>query len=373
MTSRNTLFLLWCVLAAGFAMHGERLECRGDSPAEKSVSVAAAQKRQDAARSVEVVFGIKEVWTKGSLKFLDPEVARSNAVLPPTDTALESVNRLVLDGNKVRFEDNHPTWFLPQGRIDRTPRLRVRDDQVSVMSDLADAKRKSASRGAIYGPSVVPYAGTWTVAPLMITFRGADDQLSLVVVSKIKPAGVKVTIDGSQCDEYLQANGRSKRLVWLDPEKDHVVRRTTTLYPEGKLWSKCDIQYNRSPTGMWVTKSWVTTTFSPNGEVIATLMADVRSVVIGNRPDEEFDTTLAPGTGVYDGRNRKQYVVEPGGAMVEVNAKGQPTGGATVPQPGARWLSTLFWVLACIVGAVFSIGGWFAWRRARSPLRRQMP
>ncbi len=366
MTRQSTPRLLGYFLAVGVAMNGLAFEARGDDAASRDDPVAAAKRRQKMAQSVEVKFGIKEFWPKGSLKYLDDRIAMANAVLPPADATLESVNRLVLDGNRVRFEDNHPTWEVRTGQINRTPRLRVRDDTVSVSFRPTDPGGKSDPRGTIYPPSVVPDLALWTVAPLMMAFRGADEQLSRVVVSNFKPAGAKLMIDGTLCDEFVRDNRRPKEVAWLDPGKDHVIRRIVALNQEGKVGRKCDIQYDRSESGLWVPKSWVHTAFSPNGEVTVALTADVRSVTIGGtRPAEEFDTTLPAGTNLYDGRNRKRFTVTPSGSMVETDARGQPTGVIPVAQPGAGRSSPIVWAVAGFVGVALAVGGWRAWRRRR--------
>src|SRR5262245_28221144 len=71
----------------------------GDPAARAPPAVAAARARQEAVRTFDVEFKQTEV-----IK----HPPRPNGPAPAGETVFESVNRLAIDGQKVRYEDNHP-------------------------------------------------------------------------------------------------------------------------------------------------------------------------------------------------------------------------------------------------------------------------
>jgi hypothetical protein len=69
-------------------------------------AVVAAQRRQDAARSFAVEYKQTEVIAPGGLySTVKP--------IPAEETTIVSTGRVVVDGEKVRFESNHAHYFLP--------------------------------------------------------------------------------------------------------------------------------------------------------------------------------------------------------------------------------------------------------------------
>src|SRR5262245_15502342 len=95
----------------------------------------AAKARQDAAKSLEVEIKVKEFQARGSVSEDDPVLkARPSPtpmVIPAVDTTVESTNRLVIDGVKVRYENNHPLWHIRTGELHPTAKISASNGQVS--------------------------------------------------------------------------------------------------------------------------------------------------------------------------------------------------------------------------------------------------
>src|SRR5438309_185662 len=76
-----------------------------DSPA-----VRAARVRQEAVTTLDIQFKQMEVIAKGAITTLHTTARQAKTLFPEVDTKLESMNRLQIAGDKVRYENNHPRW-----------------------------------------------------------------------------------------------------------------------------------------------------------------------------------------------------------------------------------------------------------------------
>jgi hypothetical protein len=75
--------------------------------------VEAARRREETLRSAEIEFRLVEFYTKGSIPALPLPGVKPGNPMPPADQSVESTNRIVIDGDKVRYEDNRPLWNVP--------------------------------------------------------------------------------------------------------------------------------------------------------------------------------------------------------------------------------------------------------------------
>src|SRR5689334_291184 len=69
---------------------------------------ATARTRQWAARSFDIRLRRTEFIAKCGISAAQHGIPKPVVPIPPRETVLESVNRLVVDGVQVRWEDNHP-------------------------------------------------------------------------------------------------------------------------------------------------------------------------------------------------------------------------------------------------------------------------
>ncbi|MFO0808022.1 MAG: hypothetical protein U0746_05325 [Gemmataceae bacterium] len=338
---------------------------RADSATSKEARAAAAKGRQEATLSVEVVFKLSELWPKGSVNKLASNQMEYSGLIPKEDTTLESVNRLVIDGNRVRYEDNHPLWSTarPQPSQGHHIRIHVRGQRSFLPSK--GVSGDAPPTGVIDHPGVAVELRRWNVAPLIMAFRGDDRVLSRILVRELQETGRSLPIDGTTCDEYTRPHGEGTDIVWLDTANRHLIRRISTVTKKGTLRNKCDIRYRREGNGTWVPAGWTRTGYSTKGEIILTMTAEVQTVLFAPPIDAAtFDSLLPPETKVYDNREQKTYKVETPGTMREFDRKTSRL-GRTVNQPNAPWYRQYHWTLvASLAVGILLASSWFI-RRAR--------
>src|SRR5262249_16682265 len=85
------------------------------TPLPRLPAVAAARSRQQSVKTINVEFKRIQLYAKGSESEKAPSVVKPKTTVPASDITLESINRLVIDGDKIRYENNHPLWKFPEG------------------------------------------------------------------------------------------------------------------------------------------------------------------------------------------------------------------------------------------------------------------
>jgi len=334
------------VLVASFA---------GDQPtAGTAAAVAAARTRQETVKTVVVEFKRKDVINRRGQSGTASAPSKSSALVPANELTLESINRLVLDGEKFRYENNEPNGDRPTGK----PR---KDRTVSVF-DGATAKRVLHFTG-FNGQELPPIgviqqtAGpaaldSFELTPITLAFRGLTPACAPYSVMEMQPSGNTLPIDGAPCHEYVIA--RSADLsFWLDPGQDHVIRRICT-YRQGRLMNQVDICYRPDNVCGWAPVSWVRNEYIP---LVGTALTTTHVAILDLRlnesqPAEQFDLSFSPGTTFEDQRNKKRYRVQSDGSLLELLPSGE-----VVPHPEPWYWQDRWLLLGITVGLVTA--GWY--------------
>jgi hypothetical protein len=268
-------------------------------------AIEAARRRQSAVRTADFQFTRSEQIVRGGISPFP--------ITPDKDMTLESTNRLVVDGDKVRGEDRHPqlnpnstlrrrtsislfdgltsTFFLPEGGTGQGPPIAILDKGAISTFVEADAE------------------------PLIYTIRGGHPLLARNWLDALKPTGESLRVAGAAWEEYVVDHGSDKGHYWFDPTQDRVVRRIR-LDPRGPVVyaETLDIEYCCHEVAGYLPTKWVRKRFSKDGAILATTTANVVSASI-NAPvaAEEFDFPFPAGTTVIDNRKQATYRVQPDG------------------------------------------------------------
>ncbi|HYT94680.1 MAG TPA: hypothetical protein VEL76_38545 [Gemmataceae bacterium] len=330
------------------------------SPAAK-----AAQEREEAVKTLELKFKRTEVIAKGGVSARDPPPLRPKFPVPDQETTLAATNRLVLDGLKFRYEDNHPVFVFPEARLHKHAAITWYDGSVSRELMPNEIKKGMGQFGTIHGSGRANDLKGIELLPLLLTFRPVHPLLGNSRFSTLKPSGVTLPIEGVSCEEYVVTTSATKEQgYWLDPSKGYVVRRIRREVG-GHVGEQIDVRYGREEQGIPIPTSWVRRQYSPQGEVLTTTTFEVSEVRI-NQPQaaEEFDMLFPPATKVYDQRNNKFYRVEADGTMREVSIRGEEL-GPSVSQPGDSWYRRNTWLLVSVGVALLGLLSAYVWRRKR--------
>jgi hypothetical protein len=281
-----------------------------------------------------ITFKRTEFVPRGSIA----DATGSRALFPPDDVTLESVNLLVLDGEKYRYEDHHPV-FWPGGSW-------VRQDMVSAFNGSVAATFLPRGPSGSGSPAGTVYNGAsdvallpFTLAPLGLTLRWLNPALNPYRRRLMRPTGNTLPLDGAPCREYrLDVPLR----LWLDPEKDYVVRRVRTGAQQ------LDVSYRRV-SGVWVPDSWVVSRLSQDGAALVMDKVEVLEVRLNEpQPAELFDLHFPPGCEVHDKRTTpaKNYVVEPDGSLRELPRAEEGELSPPPREPAGPWYWRNRWLLA---------------------------
>jgi hypothetical protein len=296
---------------------------------KENPAVEAARTRQESVKTVDIEFKRTQVYAKRATS--ETAVNPLKPDLPPSETTLESTNRLVLDGEKFRYENNHPYWGRPGRKLHQQTKVSVFNGSLASTFLPRGISGEGEPLGLVETGSLHSDLKCYELAPILTTFRGLNPAMSSDPVTDMKPSGRTLLIDGSPCQEYVQqrSNGVFVR-YWLDPAKNYVVRRLCTPRPNRQT-DQMDIRYRPHELCGWVPVSWVWTDYSPTGERQGTSTVDVLKIRLNAvQPAEQFENHFPAGTFVSEVDKHKDYRVRADGSMREVSPTGEEQENSTV-------------------------------------------
>lgn len=313
--------------------------------------VTATKKRQEAVKSLEVKFHVKEVVARGAYTAMANELpgGKTGVISPEKDTTIESDNHLVIDGNKVRFENSHPIWSQAMGKFSQNQTISVTNGELSKVLYPNGMGTGTEITGIIRKDARETEIKAYLLVPLLMHFRGMDRDIAPFHVQVFKKGG-SLSIGGTQCEEY--SHPLSKDLMmhfWYDPARFDLKR--IRKYRQGVASENYEIQYQPAPGWDSVPMSWVRTEYE-SGKLRKTSTVTITDIRINPEIDTgEFEITFPPGTHVHDQRVRKEYRVNDNGEMRELDLYGQEN-GSSIPQPGTPWITRNKWLLTGIAVTV---------------------
>jgi hypothetical protein len=254
--------------------------------------VGAARDRQERTRTVVVEYR---------------QVSRLFAATGEVSATAD--NRVVIDGNRIRVEDNNPGQGI--GRLVQLSRIEVFDGAEHRMLhpngiDIDTHPSATLERTGRASFGVAPF-------PIAICFRGLDPGFR-TLNDGLKATGHLESIDGSVCWDFERENGQSWTHYLIDPARGSVVRRVRHDF-EGKTTEQTTIDYREDPTFGWVPAGWRNEHFrQKDGTVRLRQDATITRLVV-NAPVEpkEFRLDFPVGTNVEDHDTHRTLRVEADG------------------------------------------------------------
>ncbi|HXG09833.1 MAG TPA: hypothetical protein VNK04_08600 [Gemmataceae bacterium] len=307
----------------------------GHPGAEDAPGIAAARVRQESVKTVDIKLKLTEVYARGGVSEAEPPGPyKPKVAVPDKETTLESVNRLVLAGTKIRFEENRPSFRLPDGELIHRSRLSVSNgSRAKGFYPKSFFGNRDHGTGVILKDARQDDVRSYILTPLTMTFRGLDPAISPYPVNMMKPTGLTLPIEGVKYEEYsYKLSDKWTITCWLNPDQDYVIRRIRLL-ANNSLSEQFDIQYHRDENVGWVPDSWVRNKYAPNGAVLVTSKVNILEMRFNApQPDELFDIQFPTGSEVIDHRDGKLYKVQPDGTMRELSRDELIPGGAMIPR-----------------------------------------
>ncbi len=311
--------------------------------------VEAARRRQDAVRTADVRFTLTETWKREAFQ----------VVVPPGDLTVASANRIVLDGAKVRVEDNHPVRLGGTYRFLHPERIGVFDGVLERSFYPRGTDGESSASGILHRPGKSDGVRHAAGRPIALALRGVTGGLGFPTIDKFKATGATLEIDGSPCDEVAFNDAKA----WLDPARGHVVRRSVIAAGNGRTYRE-NATYRPHPACGFVPSGWVVEESLADGTVVRTVRAEITSLEInGDIPLGTFQVEFPTGCRLSD------QTTVPATDYLVTKAGWQPIPANWTPPPPwqvrYRWLLVAAAVLAGIGGAAVDV----AIRRRRKPAK----
>jgi hypothetical protein len=284
-------------------------------------ALRAALHRQEVVKTAYIEFKQVEVIVKGGVTEDTPAMFKPAKSVPDEETTLESRNRFIIDGEKYRYEDNHPTWHLPDGKLKKRSLVAFSNGETAKDFFPQDVSGEGGPVGTIQNGPRQEWVKSFVLTPIRMAFRGDNPAISSYILSEIKSAGRTSFLGRLPCQEYAIDYPNGGRITFLlDPEKDYVVRRARNQNNKGHITDQTDVEYRPHDVAGWVPSSWVFNKYSKAGNTLRTTRVEVVELHVNDpQPDELFDILFPPGTRVHDYKNNKLCVVKSDGSMRELS------------------------------------------------------
>jgi hypothetical protein len=313
-------------------------------------AVAAARKRQEAIKTLDVKFKHTESYTKGAVS----DASRSNpnppVPVPAEDMSVESMNRIVIDGEKIRVEENHPGWYDRGKRTYKQTKIYTYDGDAAYMLFRSDYGGRPSAQGGIeeafLGRDV-------HFIPLYVSVRGLSTIFSSPTTAQLQPSQTTEKIGDDLCEQYIvPTKGEAPTRFWLDPKRDYCIRCIRSGN-EAQSHSVYNIQNTHYEKYGWLPKSWSHQEHSWKGKLLATHTFEIQEMKINEPvPADLFKIEFPPGSRVADNRNdkHKEYIMESDGSMREDDL------ASHMPPPARKiWYPPLTWSISALILIVVGV------------------
>ncbi len=158
---------------------------QGGPATSNNQAVAAAKARQDSAKTIFVEFKETEVLAKGAISNTAVGMPfQSKTPVPSEETKHESVSQVIIDGDKVRFENHHPFYHMPDGTLIQKPIVSLYDGNVAnKFFPMGLGFRTDTPIGIIEKNQFQGDIKAILLAPITAAFRGMTPAISLWLIS----------------------------------------------------------------------------------------------------------------------------------------------------------------------------------------------
>lgn len=340
-------------LAVGAAAH--------QAPAEHDLANATREREKATAQlRLEVHFEQRLVKGVFDAKMATHKPGQKLGPTPSADLVLESDNVLLLDGNKVRLDFNHPSFHLDKLQVIQRASVMVSDGAKATTWDKDGGG--GTPRLIIRRDARTDMIRTQFWYSLMVQVRGMTPGVAPLLVTGLKLSPGTKTIEGLSCQCYLNTLAQGVEMqYWVCPERNHSLRQIVTL-KSGRVIERHEVSYSASDTT--VPSGWTFTAFDDAGRVKQSVRATVRVVDRSPavKPSQFVNAEDVPGSRVDDERTDREYRVEADGRHTTTAVDGvlvEPTN----PSPRDGWFGRYRWLLGATLCGLLAVA--FVWRLRR--------
>ena len=294
--------------------------------ANESPLIVAARDRQARYKTFELEWKRTHFFRKGSVSDEARGIFGGKTVIPDRDTTIESTNSLIVDGTKIRYTNNHPTWFLPKGVLDYPTTISTFDGGNSASYYPLGISGKHDSLGIIFGELSAVSPRNVGLMPFTTHYRGLLSMFTYRRLEQFKRTINTIEIDKTRCEEYRSGQGDEFWVFWVDPTAQHVIRRMQ-YQKLGRIMEQLEIRHQKDDQGNYHPKSWTWNRFSDMGVTReANTFQILNRTVNIDQPAALFVANFPVGTTVEDQRLKKTYKLEADGSKTALTPGGKPIG-----------------------------------------------
>lgn len=248
---------------------------------ESDPAAMAAKERQDRARSVLIEYRqVSRLFTPGK------EGQKAKEGKATAD------NRIILDGRRVRIEDNNPSRGM-FGSFSPLNRLDTHDGDEGRTLYLSGRGQSKSSQGLIYSTT-----DTITAKPvdcIFVVFRGLESGFGYPTLAMVKPTGRGESIEKVECPEFEHVAPARVTRYWVDPAKGLIVRKIQ-IEERGKATRTSHVNYRQDASMAWALIGWRNEYPSPEGPVGLIEECTVTKLELNDAFDDEtFRLAFPPG------------------------------------------------------------------------------
>lgn len=273
--------------------------------------------RQASVRSLKFDWVDQQYVTKGSISRL-AEIAlrkKSEQSIPSDDMVQEVKTFLSIDGDKMRYSFDGPMWSESKQRFVPQQYISTYDGKTSSYYWPPGVRE---GNGAILARKYNKDVSTFHVMPLLINYRLFNTSMTNHRLQEVIPTEEKGVVGDRLClvmKEKSRLDRKSLYLLWIDPERDFIVRRLEFLRND-ELALRMDIDYSRDAQYGWVPNSWQTMRPSKEASMFESYKCTVTAYEFNSTLDpEDFEISFPPGARVYDENSDREYIVTEGGGQ----------------------------------------------------------
>ncbi len=272
--------------------------------------VQMVKSRQQQVRTVDCTWSSVTLYPKGPAAYWS-ELAEARQSAEASEATVQDVRRLVIDGDRMRFERRGPMWNLDEGRFEGAEELAVFADgrERLLFAGRHGVPPRSGSTGARnHGVSAVHNY------PVLMAYRLFDPVFGGPDPEQVELVGNAIW-EGQRCVVIEHWDRRRQGAIWdrwwLAEDLGYRVVHWRSMWPDGKVASQVTMQYERDKRGDWRLVSWDLQFGSgPQGEALELTKSKVTRLLLNEPvPPSEFELEFPPGTTVYDGIEDIRYVV----------------------------------------------------------------
>ena len=327
------------------------------------------KQRLAAVRSVHFEWQEDVLYEPGSMLSLD------GTLQPPKPARTRLKRLLIIDGDKMRMSYRGREWHSDTKSFVPTHYIATWDGKsCRLLFDYLVGDDFDPVYHSVGFDMVTPYFEELTnahLAPILYTYRPFYKEMYTFARLEDWQMTRKVgVVAGSKC--LLMTKRDPRGIVydcWVDPEMEFAIRRID-LEQHGYLWTRLDIDYQKSSEGIPVPTEWrIIMNFPESTKLDTSAVARVTSWKLNPAVDASaFACDFGPGTKVIDEQTKSTYIVLRDGSkrvMTEAERNrgatyeeliGTKSGGAGLPRT-VHWSGVLAAVLVGLAVVLCALAG----------------